>query len=268
MSAIVKTWIPAPNWDIPATSPSVVLGSIIKDPKNPETRINRKGPVPVPTDKVLHGEKRDWRTTSSEVRGGKLGLWAQCLQIVGLGGDVSFSRMKTSLEDYKFDHLETMYFLPDEIENYMDESVYGDYVQAYFEATGFRQPVFMITGIKIARGSVVETTAKKENGGEGKVGVDLTALGAPVTLGPEGTWKNDKERVVWWGGSTDYVFAYQLKRIKCKRGGSYDVKDFNKGAVFGKDDDEQEENLEQEYDIVDYDGDSFGISDTLKEVTE
>jgi len=201
VAALLKTWIPAPNSDIPATSPIVVLGSIIEDPKNPESRINKKGPVSISSTSIQQGQKTHWKTTTDELRSGKIGLWAQCLQIIGLGGEFNLSALKSSLENHKFEFLETQYFLPDEIEGYMDESIFDDYVQAYFEVA--KKPVYMITGLKIARGSVVESTVKKEVGGDGKVGVDLTAVGAPVTLGPKGEFKNRHVRTVGWGGRFD-----------------------------------------------------------------
>jgi hypothetical protein len=118
-----------------------------------------------------------------------------------IGGEFNLSALKSSLENHKFEFLETQYFLPDEIDGYMDESIFDDYVQAYFEVA--KKPVYMITGLKIARGSVVESTVKKEVGGDGKVGVDLTAVGAPVTLGPKGEFKNRHVRTVGWGGRFD-----------------------------------------------------------------
>ncbi|CZR67543.1 uncharacterized protein PAC_17442 [Phialocephala subalpina] len=263
MAALVKTWVPAPNWEIPATSPTVVLGSIIEDPKNPESRINKKGPVAIPDTEIRHDKKIDWKTTANELRSGKIGFWAQCLQVVGLGGDLNLSTLKSSLENHNFDFLETKYFLPEEIDGYMDDSVFDDYVQAYFEVA--KKAVYMITGLKIARGSVVEATKKKEHGGDGKLGIDLQSVAVPVTLGPKWEFKNQEERTVGWGGSTDYIFAYRLKRIKSKKYGAYKVDNFNKGAVFGRDDDNEEESG---FDIDDYDGEGFGIPDTVKEIID
>jgi len=259
----VKTWIPAPNWDVPAASPVVVLGSIIEDPKNPESRINKNGPVAVPDTKIQQGQKTDWETTTDELRSGKIGLWAQCLQVIGLGGDFSLSALKSSLENHKFEFLETKYFLPDEIEGYMDESVFDDYVQAYFEVA--KKPVYMITGLKIARGSVVETKEKKEYGGDGKLGIDLKPVAVPLTFGPKGEFKNQKERTVGWGGSTDYIFAYRLTRIRSRKYGTYKTDKFNKGAVFDKDGGREED---EGFDIDDDDGEQLGIPDTVKDFAD
>jgi len=176
--------------------------------------------------------------------------------------------MKTVLEERKFDHLEMTYFLPGEVKKEMEDSVNEEYVRAYLEVTGFRRPVYMITGLKIARGSVVETSLKKENGSEMKVGVNLAAVGAAVELGPKGSWKNDKESGAGWSKSTDYIFAYRLSRIKSKKDGSYSAEEFNKGAVFGKDSDEEEDTFEQQFDMVEYEDEVAGISEIPINVQE
>src|SRR5271156_872254 len=142
MSAATPTYIPAPNWDIPADSSIVVLGRMIKDPKHPESRIPKSNVVPIAPADIQTGDKEDWHTTSTRLRSGKVGVWAKCLQLVLLGGDLSFSRLKSSLEDHKFEHLETKYFLPDE---YIEKALADPYVQGYFEVNEWRKPVFMIT---------------------------------------------------------------------------------------------------------------------------
>ncbi|KAH6716523.1 hypothetical protein DL95DRAFT_386890 [Leptodontidium sp. 2 PMI_412] len=270
MSATVKTYIPSPNWDIPATSSLVKLGAIIKDPRNPESVLKSSSEVIIPDTAIQHGAKTLWSTTSTEITSGKLGLWAQCLQIVGLGGDVSFNALKSVLEEHKFETLDTTYFVPESVEGFLEKRVRDEYTQAYFEATSFRKPLFMISGIKIARGGVVESELKKEVGAEGKVGADLTALAVPITIGPELAWQKERSRSVKWAGSTDYVFAYRLVRIKCKKHGEFKVEGYNKGGVFGEDEDDEEEGeekrFEDEYEVQEYEGEDYGIRDEVVKV--
>lgn len=127
--------------------------------------------------------------------------------------------------------------------------------------------MYMITGIKIARGASVESSKPREVGGSGKVGVDLTAVGAPVTLGLEGGIEKKRERSVAYAGSTDYIFAYQLKRVRARKGGNFKEDDYSKGALFGMDDeDEKEMTLREAYEIEDFDGEGEGIPDVSKQV--
>lgn len=266
MAAKVPTYIPCPNWDIPATSTLVTLGSLIRDPKNPESRIPRSVPPPIPSGSLQTGSKTDWQTTSTRLLSGKLGVWAQCLQVVGLGGDLSFGALKSSLEDHRFHTLETHYFLPDD--GFLAASLNDDFVQGYLEVHEWRKPVYMITGIKVARGASVASRKAGEADATAKVGADATMIGAPVTLGPEVGFKKEKGRSVAYAGSTDYVFAYRLKRIRARRGGRFDDGDYTKGALFGMiaDDgegEEKEQTLHEAYEIDDF---NEGIPDVLEQV--
>lgn len=267
MAAKIATYIPCPNWDIPATSTIVTLGSLIRDPKKPESRISRSVPPPIPASSIQTGTKTDWHTTSTELLSGKFGIWAQCLQIVGLGGDLSFNALKSSLEDHKFEFLETKYILPDD--ELIAQGLKDRFVQGYLEVGEWRKPVYLITGIKTARGASVKSSAPREIGGSGKAGVDLTAVGAPVTLGPEAGIEKRRERSVAYAGSTDYIFAYQLKRIRARKGGDFEEKDYLKGALFRMDDDiEKEISLHEAYEIDDFDGEGQGIPDVLRHVVD
>ncbi|MCJ1425600.1 hypothetical protein MMC29_003500 [Sticta canariensis] len=269
MAATIPTYIPCPNWDIPATSTLVTLGGLISDPKNPESRIPKSVPPPIPPGSLQTGSKTDWHTTSTQLLSGKLGVWAQCLQIVGLGGDLSFGALKSSLEDHRFDALETQYFLPDD--EYVQANMNNDFVRGYLEVHEWRKPVYMITGIKVARGASVANTTAREVGANAKVGADATMVGAPVTLGPEVDFKKTRERSVAYAGSTDYVFAYRLKRIRARKGGKVEEGDYIKGALFGMVDDdgegeEKEQTLHEAYEIDDFDDTGEGIPDVLKQV--
>lgn len=262
MATTVPTYIPCSNWDIPATSTLVTLGSLISDPKNPESRIPKSVPPPIPPGSIQTGSKTDWHTTSTQLLSGKLGVWAQCLQIVGLGGDVSFGALKSSLEDHRFDALETQYFLPDS--EFIAASLNNDFVQGYLEVHEWRKPVYMITGIKVARGASVANSTAREVDANAKVGADATMVGAPVTLGPKLGFEKKKERSVAYAGSTDYIFAYRLKRIRARKGGKLEEGDYIKGALYGMvDDEEKEQSLDEAYEIDDFDE---GIPDVLKQV--
>ncbi|KAH6957763.1 hypothetical protein BKA56DRAFT_662796 [Ilyonectria sp. MPI-CAGE-AT-0026] len=113
MSSQIPTYIPSPNWDIPFDSNIVVFGRLIKDPKNPQSKIPKSSADPIPPPKIYEGEKTDWQTTLEQMRSGRIGLWANCLQ--SISGQLSFSKLKSGMGDHKFTSLETKYFVPDGI---------------------------------------------------------------------------------------------------------------------------------------------------------
>ncbi|KAK2032676.1 hypothetical protein LX32DRAFT_635984 [Colletotrichum zoysiae] len=231
MSSGTPTYLPSPNWDIPANSNIVVLGRLIKDPKNPQSKVPRSSDDPIPPPKIYEGEKTDWQTTVERTRSGSIGLWAKCLQFIG--GQLSFSQLKSAMEEHRFANLETKYFLPDD--DYLAQALEDAGVQAYFHVNNHRKPVYLITGIKIARGASVSTQDSTERLVQADVKADATSVGAPVEVGPETSWESTKKRGVSYCGSTDYIFAYQLTRMKPKKGGKASKnQSYAKGALYGK----------------------------------
>ncbi|KAJ4123172.1 hypothetical protein NW768_009700 [Fusarium equiseti] len=262
MTSHRPTYIPSPNWDIPIEG-EVVLGRLIKDPNNPESKIRSSGIIPPP--KVYEGEKTDWETTLEQMRSGKIGLWAKCLQFVQ--GGLSFNDLKSSLENHKFATLETKYFIPED--DYFEQVLEDAGVQAYFQVHNWRKPVYLITGIKIAKGASVSTESSKGRSAQTELKVDATGLGSDVQVGPEASWESNSKRGVSYGGSTDYIFAYQLTRMKPKqKGREVKNKSFVEGAVYGKGDEGNVAGvrIQDKFDIEE--DVSLGFPDTWEEFCE
>ncbi|RSL41638.1 hypothetical protein CEP54_015752 [Fusarium duplospermum] len=263
MSAYTPTYIPSPNWDIPADSDMVVLGRLIKDPENPQGKIPKSSVVPIPPPAPYDGIKTDWQTTLEQVRSGRIGLWAKCMQFIE--GGLSFSQLKSSLENHSFTILETKYFLPDD--DYFAKVLEDAGVQAYLEVHNWRKPVYLITGVKIARGASVSTENSTERSAQGELKVDATSVGAPVDAGPEASWDSQKKKSISYGGSTDYIFAYQLTRMTLKKGGKEPKNQgYVKGAVYekGEERDAEEVKARDAFDIEELV--SLGFLDTWEKV--
>jgi hypothetical protein len=192
--------------------------------------------VAVPANELQESYKENWEDVMKSANHNKITLWASFLQmIVGAGADVSAGLGQGREQLYKFRRLETKCFEPDVA--YIEESLKGEGVKAYISATRYKKPIYMITGVKIARGA--SATGKTAKGYEGmlKVGLDATMLtGVPVSAGPKIETSRSKERVVKFDNSSDYVFAYRVVKIQLRKGG--DIKgheDFVKEALFGVD---------------------------------
>ncbi|KAF6835933.1 hypothetical protein CPLU01_04036 [Colletotrichum plurivorum] len=242
MSSRTPTYLPSPNWDIPADSNVVVLGRLIRNPKDPQSKVPRSSDDPVPPPEVYEGAKTDWQTTVERSRAGCIGLWAKCLQL-------------------------TRYFLPDE--EYLARALEDAGVQAYFHVNNHRKPVYLITGVKIARGASVSTESSVERLAQAEVKADATGFGASVEVGPETSWESAARRTVSYGGSSDYIFAYQLTRIKPKKGGrASKSQSYVKGALYekGGEGGAAEVKLRDVFEIEEEDG--LGFADTWEQVGE
>ncbi|KAI5925585.1 hypothetical protein F4810DRAFT_717917 [Camillea tinctor] len=227
MAPKIPTYIPSPNWDIPSDSDIVVLGRLIKDPSDPQSKISVSAD-PITPPKIYEGEKTDWKATLDQMRSGRIGLWAKCLQLAG--ELLSFSQLQSSIENHEFTVLETKYFLPDD--EYFTQAVEDAGVQAYFMVHNQRKPVYMITGIKIARGASLNTETRTESSAKAEVKVDATTL---VEIKPK------------------------------RRAMEYSMDNFVKGALFGIED-EGEDTLKKVRDIFDISEVDVGFPDTWEQV--
>lgn len=236
MSSSVKTYFLSPNFDFPPPPDGLItLGSILVDPKKPERSLNRNDQVAIPTGSIYNAHKDDWEVTRGQIREAEGGVWASFLSVIlGLGGDLQINRSHNTNETYTCKRLETQYFQPDDV--YIHQSLQNARVKSYFEQGWFRKPVYMITGLKVARGVTAKTSELEEYGFEGKLGVNGTSTGVPVAGGPKGRWTSKNDEGVSFSRSSDFVFAFQLIKIRSRKNDRLPTQeDFNKGALYDTD---------------------------------
>ncbi|KAF5268313.1 hypothetical protein FOXYS1_806 [Fusarium oxysporum] len=87
------------------------------------------------------------------------------------------------------------------------------------EAVKRRQRLFMVTGVKIARGSVGSFSSLRRVGGGARAGFGGESLGVPFDGGPQFTISRDIYDEETHGESSDFVFAYRVRRIVYPKGG-------------------------------------------------
>ena len=89
----------------------------------------------------------------------------------------------------------------------------------------------MITGIKTVTGAAVTVSKSKGQGVSASVGVDGTLVGVPVTIGPEVGYETSKGSQASFKNSSCVVWAYQLMKVRVKKGEVLS-KEFTRGALF------------------------------------
>lgn len=224
-----KTYFLSPNLDYPPSS--ISLGSIWSDPGDPGSCINRDGPLPFPSNMPIEKSwKTDWDNERDRQRKGLIGIWARFLQVVGMDAEASVTWDRIKASAYKFDRLDTEFVEP--TAKYVKESVLSDSIAQYIITNDFKKPVYMVTGVKIARGADVALAKSKEAGTHMRAGVDGTPGGIPGRAGPEVTISSKDSEKTSFGGSSDFVFAYRLRKIFYEKGQVRNT-EYNKGALYG-----------------------------------
>ena len=123
-------------------------------------------------------------------------------------------------EIYKFEKLDTKFIDPGLA--FVKESVLAPAVEEFIRQNNFKKPVYMITGVKIARGADVALTRSRES--------ETHAI-----AGPELTISSINSETTRFGESFDFVFAYRLREIYYEKG-QVKHKECDKGALQGIDD--------------------------------
>ena len=213
MSTTKKTYFATPNSQYTPNG-LIKLGQIISNHKAPGRRICEPfQPLP----KVFPSYLDDWEHEKSQTLGGSIGVFAQWVALfLGLGGDLSTNFAKERATLLKFQKLETCIIEPPD--DYIDQSMRAEAVQKYLRANRRTDSLFMITGIKVARGARCTKHYDSDLGLEGSVNVDLTSVtGTPLSLGPKSSIYSHTINRETFSGSSDFVFAYRLNRISIQR---------------------------------------------------
>src|SRR6266487_3370675 len=158
-----KTYFLAPTRDSPPSGP-ISLGSIISSPRFPELSLNGKNS---PALKALQIEETSVSETARQLvtsGRGKAGVWTEFLGgILGIGDDISGNWDNTNIATYKFQEMLTRTISPDAatVKALFDEPT----IQQSIRDSRFRANLYMITGVKIARGADVAISKIRAKGG-------------------------------------------------------------------------------------------------------
>lgn len=129
-------------------------------------------------------------------------------------------------------------------------------VKAYLEQHKLAGAVYMVTGVKVAKGLSFEGSQVRAVGVGGAVTVDATALGGvPVSGGPKGEVQRKVEIKEAYGASSDFVFAYRVQRVYINwLWGSVKSKEKVGGELSGIGGNDEDWEEEEEEDVVEPEG--------------
>ncbi|PVH69596.1 hypothetical protein DL98DRAFT_522096 [Cadophora sp. DSE1049] len=182
---MVKAYILAPNWTTapPPTGP-IKLGHLLDD-LTEFTPLNRLNVPETPKEYVnpMHTQK-GFKTSRSNLLSGELGLFARILGLVGVGAGAEVFYKKDSSDILSCKTLETQTFDPPS--SYILSSMALPEAKMFMEGANFKEPVYMVTGLKIGRGASLKSSVGSEKGMRMDGG--LNPPGSPAQLGGMSTY--------------------------------------------------------------------------------
>ncbi|KAI9667665.1 MAG: hypothetical protein M1821_000482 [Bathelium mastoideum] len=217
---MTKYYCLAPTRDSPPNGP-IALGNIIASWSTPEEALNSTDSTAQspPLPQIYESIQTNWKSEREKHRAGSGGVWASFLQFVGIGGDFGLSSSKSDKDIYEFERLVTRYLVPSS--KYIEEALSHPDVQDFLQRTKSRDPLYMITGIKLAIGATFAREKMRERGINAQFGIDLTAAGmgtTPIQVGPKVDLSRGSSDTESSSALSDFVFAYRLRRIRFKKG--------------------------------------------------
>jgi hypothetical protein len=228
---MTKTYFLPADFDNPPEGP-IRLGNVIAKPLDPLYTLNKNTPVTPLDSQIYSTPKNTFKATRGKMRSGEAGVWAQILESIDFKIQGKYER---SAEDtYIIDTIDTSFFVPS-IE-YLQKSVAPQGVVNHLKASRWRNPdLFVITGIKVAKGAKIVLGKKKSVGGAASGSFDGKSSGLPFKAGGSASAEAVTDESTEFTGD-NFVLAYQLRKIICKKGKVVGSEEYKDGAMLGNED--------------------------------
>lgn len=199
------------------------LGTLVEDLKNfypiNQGADNR---VPIPAGQQYADVKEDVHASAKLSHSGEASLLTRVLDR-STAGDVSLRGQKSDEDVYRIERLETVYFYPPR--SYVQKCLQLPDVRAFHEMSGFAEPVYLVTGLKLAWGATVaaERGRSYDATAQGSIAVPAGAL-APAaldaslgSLASKAQWAAASDVSSSFGKPADFVLGIQVQKIYHKR---------------------------------------------------
>ena len=147
---------------------------------------------------------------------------------------------------FTFDILETTQLIPSP--ELTQTCISAPSVARFLEKSQYRKPVYIITGLKTARGTQGKTLSTRSVGTSVKAKADGLLLARPVTARRPVSGDEIGSRSIDWESRSDWVFAFRVRKVlvKKKTGEVKSDEDYIKGAMLDKGNDPGTNELELE----------------------
>lgn len=171
--------------------------------------------VPIPEGQIHLDYKGGFEATRARLKNGELGIWAQFIGLNGIGAEASISAKKDENDTYKFAGIDTEYFFPSP--TYISQCMELPDVQDYLKGGNYKKPVFLITGLKVAKGTSVHLEEGTKFSAMAEIGLNNPG-GTNTKAGPRIKRILDNSRSISFTESSDIVVGIQCLKVHYKTG--------------------------------------------------
>lgn len=236
-----KNWVFTRSQDF-EPGKTLSLGQILEDAFQPASALIPENQIPPPpgltrdnvSKKNVKFQFQDKLSSSFE---------AYCeAKGAPIGANVHGSRTKESQASWQLDSLSSETFVPslEYVKTALGSGDVGSKIQ-WWKA---RRRIFMVTGVRIAKGGSKNTSKEETKKFGGKIEADGEQENVPLKGGAEIEHEESSAQAEQAEEITDFIFAYRLNEITYRAWISH--KPIAHGHTAGKDDGEQEEDYEDE----------------------
>jgi hypothetical protein len=227
-----KTWILVKGCEY-RPGGTISVGQILVKPFEPNLPLLPDGPLPLPESCIERSYQSSVGVASYTAIGGSFKIWAD-VSMLPVGGDLGGKFRDSKNISWHFDRLETEIIVPRLLDIQTAISKEEVVAQINRKKFDFKRRLYMVTGVRIARGARLYQSDSRMLRGEIKGSVDLTASSAlPLNVGSGVDLKSTKIANYSFNDASDFVYAYRVCEIHY--GKDVYTKPFNKGNTFGLD---------------------------------
>jgi hypothetical protein len=203
------TYHQAPNFTTrPFPDGPYELGTVVQDIKHfwPLNEGNDRVSIP----KKYSDVKESITASVSKSLSGEVGILARILDR-SVVGDANFKGKKSDDDVYHIQKLETVYFFPKR--KYLSDCVELSDVKDYLEGSNYTQPVYLITGLKIAWASTIEMTRGREFDANAKFDANFPGSGVDINVGANIAIENKSAMSTNHSNPADFVLGIQVIKL-------------------------------------------------------
>jgi hypothetical protein len=208
--------------------------------------------VPIPEEGISLDHKGGFEATRTQLKSGALGIWAQFVGVDGIGAELGILAKRSESDMYKFTSVDTEYFFPSP--TYISQSMELSDVQDYLKGSKYKKPVYLITGLKVARGASIHLKGETEISAKTEAGVNNPG-GKNIKAGPRVEGSLENCTVSSFTESSDIVVGIQCLKLYYKTGWLRSEKKLNdelytSGAIFIDDSDNKGQEWTRNYNLA------------------